>query len=340
MIVVPGILGIIYATVEYIRIRNISVSAEQEEVALLKDDQKADKIKKMNEISGFIAEGAETFLIEEAKYMVIYMIFFGGLIWALIDRELTNGKPYATVAFLVGSITSLAAGWIGMQTAGMCNVRCAYEYWVGGLPRGYALAVRGGSVMGMALVSLGSLALYGLIVVYRSPGFLGSGEDQSILMYEAIAGYGLGGSSIALFGRVGGGIYTKAADVGADLAGKNEWGLDEDDPRNPACIADNVGDNVGDVAGMGADLFGSFAEATCATLVIASAISTPAEGEMLAGANPIVGYFNALMFPLILTTSGIFVSVVTLFVCGWCFKINEIPDSSIERGLKGITRGR
>jgi len=96
--------------------------------------------------------------------------------------------------------------------------------------------------------------------------------DSEQVMFEAIAGYGLGGSSIALFGRVGGGIYTKAADVGADLSGKNEWGLDEDDYRNPACIADNVGDNVGDIAGMGADLFGSFAESTCAALVLAAAV--------------------------------------------------------------------
>merc|ERR1719252_14157 len=189
----------------------------------------------------------------------------------------------------------------------------------------------------MALVSLGSLALYGLIVIYRSPGFMGSGENESQLIFEAIAGFGLGGSSIALFARVGGGIYTKAADVGADLAGKNEWGLNEDDPRNPACIADNVGDNVGDVAGMGADLFGSFAEATCATLVIASAVlAAPAAGEMLPGADPIRGNFNALMFPLVLTTSGILVGIITLFVCGACFKISETPDASIERGLKGI----
>merc|ERR1719473_657758 len=197
MIIVPGILGIIYATVEYIRIRNISVTAEDEEVKLLKDSNVEEKIKKMNDISGFIAEGAETFLLEEAKYMCVYMVIFGGLIWGVIDRPLTDGKPYATVAFLVGSLTSLAAGWIGMQTAVMCNVRCAYECWVGGLPRGYALAVRGGSVMGMALVSLGTLALYGLIVLYRSPGFLGSAdEEKTQLMFEAIAGFGLGGSSI------------------------------------------------------------------------------------------------------------------------------------------------
>merc|ERR1719149_191302 len=123
--------------------------------------------------------------------------------------------------------------------------------------------------MGLSLVSLGVLVLFILIQCMKMYSSLV--DDK---LYDAIAGYGLGGSSIALFGRVGGGIYTKAADVGADLSGKNEFGMDEDDPRNPACIADNVGDNVGDIAGMGADLFGSFAEATCAALVLVS--SSPA----------------------------------------------------------------
>merc|ERR1719321_1159745 len=168
----------------YLRIKNIAVSVEEEEVKLLKESGTEEKIKKMNDISGFIAEGAETFLIEEAKYMLVYMIIFGGLIYMLIDHELTAGKPYATVAFLVGCTTSLAAGWIGMQTAVMCIVRCAYECWVGGLPRGYSLAVRGGSVMGMALVSLGTLALYGLIIIYRSPGFLGTDADMQIRIFE------------------------------------------------------------------------------------------------------------------------------------------------------------
>merc|ERR1719203_2296239 len=123
-------------------------------------------------------------------------------------------------------------------------------------------------------------------------------EEQ---MYEAIAGYGLGGSSIALFGRVGGGIYTKAADVGADLSGKNDYGLEEDDYRNPACIADNVGDNVGDIAGMGADLFGSFAEATCAALV-------------LAAASPLKAHWSSLMFPVLISSTGILVGLATLFL--------------------------
>merc|ERR1712190_556705 len=126
------------------------------------------------------------------------------------------------------------------------------------------------------------------------------GTDQE--MYETIAGYGLGGSSIALFGRVGGGIYTKAADVGADLSGKVDNALDEDDPRNPACIADNVGDNVGDIAGMGADLFGSFAESTCAALVVASATESLKDN------------WNGMMFPLLLSAGGIISGIVTLLV--------------------------
>merc|ERR1712190_415753 len=126
--------------------------------------------------------------------------------------------------------------------------------------------------------------------------------DNPEVMYEAIAGYGLGGSSIALFGRVGGGIYTKAADVGADLSGKNDYGLDEDDYRNPACIADNVGDNVGDIAGMGADLFGSFAESSCAALVLAA--STPG----------LAANWASMMYPVLISAGGIISGIVTLLV--------------------------
>merc|ERR1719359_654825 len=157
--------------------------------------------------------------------------------------------------------------------------------------------------MGFSLVSLGLLNLFILIKLFIMSGAFadGAGIDWKVL-YEAIAGYGLGGSSIALFGRVGGGIYTKAADVGADLSGKVDNGLDEDDPRNPACIADNVGDNVGDIAGMGADLFGSFAESTCAALVLAS--SSPA----------LEGSWASLMYPLLISSIGIFIGIVTLIV--------------------------
>merc|ERR1719242_579520 len=148
-------------------------------------------------------------------------------------------------------------------------------------------------------------------------GVFESEED----LYEAIAGYGLGGSSIALFGRVGGGIYTKAADVGADLSGKIDNGMDEDDPRNPACIADNVGDNVGDIAGMGADLFGSFAEATCAALVLAAACS-------------LKDHWASQMYPMLISGAGIIVGLLTLLICKLCRKIKE-PDD-VEKGLKDI----
>merc|ERR1719211_233424 len=168
----------------------------------------------------------------------------------------------------------------------------------------------------MSLVCLGVLDLFMLIIAFKH---LFNFDDEKF--YEAIAGYGLGGSSIALFGRVGGGIYTKAADVGADLSGKNDYGLEEDDPRNPACIADNVGDNVGDIAGMGADLFGSFAEATCAALVVASA-------------SEIKDDWKAMMFPLLLSAGGIVSGIITLLVCNLFYKVKKNAD--VEKALKGV----
>jgi len=172
--------------------------------------------------------------------------------------------------------------------------------------------------MGLSLVAIGVLDLFVLIMCFER--FFDFGSDKE--MYEAIAGYGLGGSSIALFGRVGGGIYTKAADVGADLSGKNEFGMDEDDPRNPACIADNVGDNVGDIAGMGADLFGSFAEATCAALVLASSSSALAAS------------WTSVMYPLLISSVGIVVGVLTLVLAGFLYPVNQLPD--VEKALKGV----
>merc|ERR1719235_1055337 len=172
--------------------------------------------------------------------------------------------------------------------------------------------------MGLSLVAIGVIDLFVLILCFKK--FFSFDSEQE--MYDAIAGYGLGGSSIALFGRVGGGIYTKAADVGADLSGKNEFGMDEDDPRNPACIADNVGDNVGDIAGMGADLFGSFAEATCAALVLASA--SPA----LAASR------TSVMYPILISSCGIVVGVITLLICGIFYPVKELPD--VEKALKGV----
>jgi len=218
---------------------------------------------------------------------------------------------------VVGAITSIICGWIGMRIAVYTNVRTAHQCWKD-LGPGFKVAIQGGCVMGLSLVSIGVGALYGLVRLFQAHYDFSSPEA----MYEAIAGYGLGGSSIALFGRVGGGIYTKAADVGADLSGKNDYGLDEDDYRNPACIADNVGDNVGDIAGMGADLFGSFAESTCAALVLASA-------------SPDLRIsWKAQMYPVLISTFGIIAGLITLIVQGVIYKVKEMPD--VEKALKGV----
>jgi len=214
--------------------------------------------------------------MSEYIYLGIFLVVFGLIV--LISEEF---KCYTFVAFLLGAITSLISGYIGMYVATRANVRTtsqAYNYYTKSdsdqnsseaesLKHAFATAFRGGCVMGFILVSLALAILNILIFAYMNildPKDLNGFKE----LFEYIAGYGLGGSTVALFCRVGGGIYTKAADVGADLVGKNLLGLDEDSPENPAVIADNVGDNVGDIAGMGSDLFGSFAESTCASLVI------------------------------------------------------------------------
>lgn len=187
------------------------------------------------------------------------MIF--AIIMFIIIVFFTEEGLKTAVAFMIGALISIASGAIGMIVATQANYRVTYCAR-NALAPAFRVAYRAGCAMGFALVSLGLLILILLIIVYKN--IIGLDENGSAQQYyrglfESIAGYGLGGSFVALFGRVGGGIYTKAADVGADLVGKVESGLPEDSPKNPATIADNVGDNVGDVAGMSADLFGSFA---------------------------------------------------------------------------------
>merc|ERR1719183_630321 len=221
------------------------------------DSERASIVKLMNEIAGIITDGAMSFLFAEYKYMAVFIVCFCGILYPLTGWE-------TTVSFVVGGVTSILCGWIGMKIAVYTNVRTAHECWRE-LALGFDVAIQGGSVMGLSLVSLGVIVLFGLIKVLQACSPL---KEQ--VFFEAVAGYGLGGSCIALFGRVGGGIYTKAADVGADLAGKVVHGIPEDDPRNPAVIADNVGDNVGDVAGMGADLFESFVGSIIAAATLAN----------------------------------------------------------------------
>lgn len=209
---------------------------------------------------------------------------------------LFNGT-FSTIAFIIGAATSILSGYLGMAIATYANARTALEARKGIAPA-FMCAFRSGAVMGFLLAGNALFVLFILIVIYRKI----YGDDWEGL-YEAITGYGLGGSSIALFGRVAGGIYTKAADVGADLVGKVEKDIPEDDPRNPAVIADNVGDNVGDIAGMGADLFGSFAESTCAALVVSSVSALGAEHAWV-----------AMCYPLLLTATGIVICIITTLI--------------------------
>lgn len=216
--------------------------------------------------------------------MGIFIVVFGAIVFFIVDLSgSADGISfYATLSYVVGSVTSMICGYIGMKIAVQANFRTTFKA-ISSLSDAFRCAYSAGAVMGFSMISIAMLLLTILlqsyIAVYKPDTATDSPRSYAILM-ELLAGYGLGGSSVALFGRVGGGIYTKAADVGADLVGKVEEGLDEDSPRNPATIADNVGDNVGDIAGMGSDLFGSFAESTCAALVFVATtqdlINTPA----------------------------------------------------------------
>jgi Na+/H+-translocating membrane pyrophosphatase len=227
--------------------------------------------------------------------------------------------PYTTIAFLIGGFTSILAGYLGMKVAVYTNVRTTKECATS-VHDGFIVAFRGGQVLGFTLVGLALFVLLLILEIYMSILITeDSTDDDYVELFEMVAGYGLGASTVALFGRVGGGIYTKAADVGADLAGKVVQGLEEDDPSNPGVIADNVGDNVGDIAGMGADLFGSLAEATCAALVVS------------ATSPEIIASSVAIYFPLLVTSCGIFVSFITTFFAS---NFTKITFENVESTLK------
>ena len=259
------------------------------------EEKDADRLKF---IHGAIAKGAMAFLMQEYKVLTIFMVVFAAIIAILINDTHTpniHEGIYTAIAFLFGGAISIASGYIGMKVATQGNARTTVSAKKD-ISAAYDVAINSGAVMGFALVGLATL---GLVIIYVVMSFLLAdlGEENNHILMEVIAGFGLGGSTIALFARVGGGIFTKAADVGADLVGKVEQGIPEDDPRNPAVIADNVGDNVGDVAGMGADLFGSCAESTCAAMVISAVV--------FAG-NP-----DALLFPILISAVGIPISLIT-----------------------------
>jgi inorganic pyrophosphatase len=312
---VPPIVGILWAIVQTKWVSSIELKepgGDEEEMKQITSGllKSSETLAKMSEIAGAISQGADSFLRIQYAWIAGFCILFSGVILAFFKFTLEKGDLglATTVCFLIGAFTSMLSGWIGMKAAVMCNVRTAHQCWAEGIEAGFATAVRGGSILGFALVSLG---IGMMLLTIQGLNRWGVEDGTLVSCMEALAGFGLGGSAVALFGRVGGGIYTKAADVGADLSGKNEYGMDEDDPRNPACIADNVGDNVGDIAGMGADLFGSFAESTCAALIIAAkSYEAKPAGDVAGLANSYAG----LNFPILVSSTGVIVGLVTLLV--------------------------
>ncbi len=262
---------------------------------------------KMKVIAGHIRQGAMAFLAREYKVLAIFVLVVAALL-GIANASQADSHWIIAVSFIVGALCSGAAGFIGMRVATNANVRttaAARE----GLAAALSVAFSGGSVMGMAVVGLGVVGLTVLMLIYDGTGMFAtqSGAVDWSRLLNALAGFSLGASSIALFARVGGGIYTKAADVGADLVGKVEAGIPEDDPRNPATIADNVGDNVGDVAGMGADLFESYVGSIVGAMVLGLAIHASANID-----DP-SATIQMVFLPLYLAAVGIAASIIGTF---------------------------
>jgi len=259
---------------------------------------------KMQKISQHIAEGAMAFLKAEYRVLAVFILFVA-LLLAYSGLTADDSSPLVGVSFVVGAFCSALAGFIGMSVATKANVRTTNAARTG-LDKALKIAFTGGSVMGMGVVGLGVLGLGTLFLIYGSLFGLDSQEGLNKVIV-VITGFSFGASSIALFARVGGGIYTKAADVGADLVGKVEAGIPEDHPLNPATIADNVGDNVGDVAGMGADLFESYVGSIVGTMVLgASFFMIPVFQETTTG-------LGAVLLPLMIAGVGIIMSIIGTF---------------------------
>lgn len=281
MILIAPIIGAIALLFALARSANIGKLSEGNE--------------RMVEIAGYIREGAMAFLRREYRSLVIFIVVLFVLIGVLLKSWTT------ALCFLCGALFSMFAGYIGMRAATQANVRTTEAARTGGMDSALRVAFAGGSVMGLSVVGLGLLGVGVLYLIFEDPAI--------------VTGFGLGASSIALFGRVGGGIYTKAADVGADLVGKVEAGIPEDDPRNPAVIADNVGDNVGDVAGMGADLFESYVGAIISAITLGILAFGPKGAE----------------FAMALSAVGVAASIIGVFFV----RGGDKPQQSLNAGTFG-----
>ncbi len=291
LVPVMGLIGLLYTVVKFNWVSRQDAGTER-----------------MKEISNYIAEGAMAFLKAEWKILG-YFVVIVGILLAVMATANPHSHWSIAIAFVVGAVLSAFAGFIGMKAATKANVRTAQAARTS-LSKALNVSFTGGAVMGVGVAGLAVMGLGGLYIVLKqifAPDAAINSEEM-FRTIEVLTGFSLGAESIALFARVGGGIYTKAADVGADLVGKVEAGIPEDDPRNPATIADNVGDNVGDVAGMGADLFGSYVATVLATIVLGQQTTILSPDDTLNGFAPVV-------LPMLIAGIGILFSIVgTLFV--------------------------
>ncbi len=278
---------------------------------------------RMKEISTYIAEGAMAFLKAEWKILA-YFVAIVALLLGFMAKSNPESHWSIAIAFVIGAVFSATAGYIGMKVATKANVRTA-EAARTSLSKALNVSFTGGAVMGLGVSGLAVLGLGGLFLILKH-FFSPDGDAEGMLRtIEVLTGFSLGAESIALFARVGGGIYTKAADVGADLVGKVEAGIPEDDPRNPATIADNVGDNVGDVAGMGADLFGSYVATVLATMVLGQETKSVDE----------FGGLAPILLPMIIAGVGIILSIIgTLFV-----KVSDSVGASTHAVQRALNMG-
>ena len=284
---------------------------------------------RMKEIAKYIQEGAMAFL--KAEYKILgYFVIIAALLLGIMGYSNANSHWSIALAFVMGAIFSALAGYIGMRVATKANVRTAQAARTS-LKKALAVSFTGGSVMGLGVAGLAVLGLGGLFIILKAIFADGFAVDTVEMerTIEVLTGFSLGAESIALFARVGGGIYTKAADVGADLVGKVEAGIPEDDPRNPATIADNVGDNVGDVAGMGADLFGSYVATVLATMVLGRETIIPRE------ALNEFGDMAPILLPMMIAGVGVLFSIVgTFFV-----KISDKAGLNTDAVQKALNMG-
>lgn len=275
--IIAGLLGLILALVFYVRVKSLDAGNET-----------------MNRIAGYVREGSMAFLVREYKVLAVYSVVVGAALCFAISW-------IACASFVLGAFLSLLAGFFGMKAATYANVRTAQAASTGSKARALVVALDGGAVMGLAVAGLGLIGLGLLYAIYKGTNELGT------VMHS----FAVGASSIALFARIGGGIYTKAADVGADIAGKVVENIPEDDPRNPGVIADNVGDNVGDVAGMGADIYESMVAAIVSAMAIALTIPAEKLSMLVSGGEDarVVG----IVLPLILSAIGMVISILVIF---------------------------